>query len=369
MISFLIKSTICLGLLWSFYKLILENESIHRFKRFFLLGCIPFAFIIPFIDIETNAGIYTLSNEVLSPIMIQPPISASNQIDYVIPITIIYVLISIFFMGRLILAIKTFYNKKESGNQVRWDDLNIVLVNDDVQPHAFLQDIYLNRKQYEQGNIPRQLLNHEAVHVRQFHSLDILFIEIAIAIFWWNPILRQFKKAIQLNHEFLADQEVIIESDITSYQRLLLTQIKCTKNYLASSIYYITTKKRLEMMMKKTSKVRALFRRISVIPLFYLLLMTFSNTAIAQGKGASTTQMNEYKVLVKSLQDNNGNWMRISKTKAEKALKILNIMSQDQIDQIKEENLYLPPPPPAPPKPIAPPTPPSPSGGNDDGLT
>lgn len=38
MLVFLLKSTACLAIFLVFYKLLLERESIHHFKRFFFWG-------------------------------------------------------------------------------------------------------------------------------------------------------------------------------------------------------------------------------------------------------------------------------------------------------------------------------------------
>jgi len=48
MVLYIVKSFICLLFLVSFYKFFLERENMHHFKRFFLLGSLVFAVIIPF---------------------------------------------------------------------------------------------------------------------------------------------------------------------------------------------------------------------------------------------------------------------------------------------------------------------------------
>ena len=50
---YLLKSTCILGLLLIFYRIFLEREAIHNFKRFFLLGAVLVAILIPSIEFTT----------------------------------------------------------------------------------------------------------------------------------------------------------------------------------------------------------------------------------------------------------------------------------------------------------------------------
>ena len=49
MLFIILKSSTCLATLMVFYKLFLEKESIHHFKRFYLLGALLISAVIPFI--------------------------------------------------------------------------------------------------------------------------------------------------------------------------------------------------------------------------------------------------------------------------------------------------------------------------------
>src|SRR5690606_39609713 len=64
------------------------------------------------------------------------------------------------------------------------------------------------RNEYENNQIDQELFVHEKAHITQKHSLDILFIEALQILFWFNPLIYLYKKAMKLNHEFLADQKV-----------------------------------------------------------------------------------------------------------------------------------------------------------------
>ncbi|WP_141384658.1 M56 family metallopeptidase, partial [Flavobacterium flevense] len=125
---------------------------------------------------------------------------------------------------------------------------------------------------------------HELIHVNQKHTLDILFIEILKVIFWFNPIFIFYKKAIQLNHEFLADEKVVkSHNNVPFYQNLLLSKANVNPTYyLASNLNYSVTKKRLIMMTKNTSTTRALLKKGILIPLLTALVFSLCTKVVAQ---------------------------------------------------------------------------------------
>ncbi|NER19135.1 M56 family metallopeptidase, partial [Spongiivirga citrea] len=146
-------------------------------------------------------------------------------------------------------------------------------------PHTFLNYIFINKAEYEQDKINEELLLHEYEHVKQKHSYDILFVEFLQLFFWFNPFLYLIKKSIKLNHEFLADNAVLkTDIEIHKYQELLLKTVGLAHpTFLSSSINYSITKKRLKMMTKSNHKVKRWGFTFLLLPLFAVLLYSFSS--------------------------------------------------------------------------------------------
>jgi hypothetical protein len=130
--------------------------------------------------------------------------------------------------------------------------------------------VFVNAEDYKNGRITKELLLHEFAHITQRHSLDIIFVELLQIMFWFNPLILLYKKAIRLNHEYLADSAVLnADIDLSGYQKLLLNFVfRNNSIYLASSFNYSLTKKRLLMMTKNNSSKMAMLKKIAVIPLF-----------------------------------------------------------------------------------------------------
>ncbi len=128
------------------------------------------------------------------------------------------------------------------------------------------------------------MLWHEQTHARQRHSIDILIIQSLQVVLWFNPLLHITKRAIKLNHEFLADQGVLNKgAKVSFYQQLLLEfSSKKPKQQLASAINYSSIKKRFTVMKTQTSKSTMVLRSLVLLPLLAITLYGFSNTLVVE---------------------------------------------------------------------------------------
>lgn len=290
MTDFLLKSTLCLGLLYAVYFFLLEKEKMHHFNRFFLLFSLVFSLIIPFISFE----IYVESVETITHGIVQAmPISSvpiEEKTDYLfIILWCIYGVVTTILLIRFVANLIKIQRKINSNTTDRIQNSTLVLLNEKVLPHTFLNSIFINKNDYENRKIEAELYTHELTHVSQKHTLDILFIEILKTIFWFNPILILYKKAIQLNHEFLADEKVVKSyNNVPFYQNLLLEKASWNKTfYLASNLNFLVTKKRLIMMTKTASAKIILLKKIALLPLLTGLIYFLCVETVAQQKSKS----------------------------------------------------------------------------------
>lgn len=278
---------------YAVYKLWLENEKMFRFNRAYLLGSLIFSFIVPLqlfsfkslfenklITIQLEGIMIKASNAVLD----------KNNIDQTISFVLIgiYVAVTLLLVCRFILNLYSFHKKSKRNEIQLINGEKVILIQEAILPHSFWKSIFINKNEFKNGKIPLELLAHEKAHLQQKHTLDILFIEVLQIVFWFNPLLLFYKKAIKLNHEFLADEAVNNQFDsVKSYQKLLLDfASQKTTIALASNINYLITKKRLLMMTKKESPIKMVFKIIAVTAVYILSLFIFSVESIAQTNDA-----------------------------------------------------------------------------------
>ncbi|MCZ6593938.1 MAG: M56 family metallopeptidase [Bacteroidetes bacterium] len=303
---FLIKSAVCLGILFVFYKLFLERENIHNFKRFYLLGTLVVAYFIPFITftkyIEVQKGVVPLlTSETLT--------VASSEIIPIIDYLPL-VLWSIYGLGVLFFTLKFGSNLFGIIQKIRENPLyknkNFfhVLLKTPTTPHTFFSYIFLNKHKFEANEIPEEVLLHEQAHACEKHSLDVLFIELLQIVFWFNPLIYFIKHSIKLNHEFLADRAVLSNGiDTANYQNILLAFSSNAGPPLpivigmANSINYSFIKKRITVMKTHTSKRAIWLRSIFLLPLLAVLVYGFSTKEIIEMESTpSISQINAQKV-------------------------------------------------------------------------
>ena len=281
MLIYLLKSTVCLLAFSLFYKLFLEKENIHVFKRFYLLGSLALSFYIPLITfttyIEQPVIDFQVSNSFTPNTMEVIPVEEPTNW---IPILLwfLYGLGTLFFAVKFLLNLYRLIEKIRSNEKVQHKDYVHVLLLKHIVPHTFMKYIFLDKQAFDNYNIPQEILLHEQAHAQQKHSLDILFAEFLQILFWFNPLIYSIKKDIKLNHEFLADHEVIKQGyNAKNYQTILLSYSSKPSGYpLESSFNYSSIKKRFTLMKTHTSKTALWLRSFFVLPLLAMLVYGFS---------------------------------------------------------------------------------------------
>lgn len=289
MINYLLKSGILLFIFYAVYKLWLENEKMFRFNRGYLIGSLVFSLIIPLQLFSFNPFIGNSLNSIqLEGIVIRTTnVITDKTTIYALmtyALSLIYVIIATVLSIRFILNIYSFYRKSKINKTQIMNGEKVILIEEPILPHSFWNTIFINADDFENKKIPSELIVHEKAHLIQKHTLDILFIEVLQIIFWFNPLLILYKKAIKLNHEFLADEAVNHQFNSVSYYQNLLLDIASNKTNvaLASNINYLITKKRFLMMAKKQSPIKITFKVFTVGVVYSLLLLAFSTKTIAQ---------------------------------------------------------------------------------------
>jgi beta-lactamase regulating signal transducer with metallopeptidase domain len=289
MITYIIKSASCLALLLFFYHLILEKEKMHSFNRFYLMVGVIISLLIPFVTItieaisETTIAVQATGQQPFIIEKISPQIieESYNYTNYFIGF---YLLISSILLIRFGRNLFKIIQKVRLNQKVKHQNATLILVDDKILPHTFWKAIFINKKDYENGEIEEELFTHELTHVTEKHTIDVLLIELLQIVFWINPLFIFLKKAIQLNHEFLADDKVInLHKNTFQYQHLLLNKAAWNNEYyLASNLNYSLTKKRLKMMTTQSSHTKIWMKKLAVIPLVAGFIFLFAERVEAQ---------------------------------------------------------------------------------------
>ena len=310
---YLLEAGISLALFYLIYLLLVKDDTFYQLKRFYLLGSIILALLIP--KLPSANWTSSLERTVVPQRIqnVQNPI-AHNAFETIVittipnpanfnlrdrkPVSFLSVLFLFYLVGAGFMFFRLSSNLFQIFNLVGKHDLEqyrkyiIVKLNNSYPTFSFFRYIFLN--EHGLSNEDRtEILFHEETHIKQGHSFDILFIEICKILLWFNPIMWLYKNSLVKVHECLVDECVIgLKSvDIINYQSLLLTQyLSNIKIELAQPFNYSFIKFRIKMMTKTKSKWWAKFKLVLALPVIILSLLAFTNCH----KKASKVEMSYY---------------------------------------------------------------------------
>jgi len=283
LLTYLLKLSVGLAAVFLFYRLVLQPLTFYNWNRWFLLIYSLLCFFIPFIDISpvlernnwSDTGLLQwvpVINETASGEPQQPVGSVWGLWD----MTVLILLsgMSLMFL-RLLLQFLSYFRMTKRAVLVSTGPMRVYQVNEAIAPFSFGRSVFINRELHSEAEL-REIIRHEFVHIRQQHSLDIIWSEVLCLVNWFNPAAWWLKKAMRQNLEFIADSKVL-EHGISKkeYQYLLL---KVTGNYqysIATPFSFSSLKKRIAMMNKLQSAKVNLLRFLFILPLLALILVSF----------------------------------------------------------------------------------------------
>ncbi|MEO7767879.1 MAG: M56 family metallopeptidase [Ferruginibacter sp.] len=278
------KTSICLAIVFLFYRLLLKQITWYTWNRFFLLAFAAFSFIAPFINI--NFFIESGQLEFIPMVNFVQHISdkaPSNQLtnhvamNYWKLLSVLYIFIGLLLFIRLIIQILSIKKIKSEANLTLTGEVEIYHIPKPILPFSFLKSIFINQHNYNNTEL-QEIIDHERVHVREKHTFDVLITELICIVNWYNPFAWLIKKAIRENLEFIADDAVIQKGfDRKSYQYLLLKVTGVVPSSIVNNFNFTSLKNRIRMMNKTKTGRLHLLRFALVVPLATILLLAFRN--------------------------------------------------------------------------------------------
>lgn len=299
MIAFIIyqlKVALCIAFFTLIYFIWLRKETFHKFNRFYLLSVLLIAFILPAIKLRSFVPDFMMIRSgIIEVVNVYPggtPASTGGSgisPDHIL--TSIYILISIVVAGYFLThLLKMLYTIKRYGT-TRRGNCKLILLPEGSASFSFFHYVFISSDTVPSG-YNEQVMQHEFTHARQWHSLDVLIIQLIKIFHWFNPFIFLAEKALKETHEYLAD-ETVLEQDGRSgrYKLLLLTQVFGLRpgifNFFNSSLI----KNRLLMMTKEKSPPLRKLKYLTVIPLVLLLAIIFNCTEKTTDSFGSETEV------------------------------------------------------------------------------
>lgn len=279
MINYILQVILFQVLFLAIYDVFLSKETFFSKNRGYLLVTPILSFCIPFLKIPTfkkvvqEDFVIALPEIVLSPQkVIQTSIEATTYEQSVNAINIIFwvgvSLFALLFLLKLVHVLKLIYKS----DKLKTTDATLVLLPKNSKAFSFFNFIFIGKAIKEEQK--EQIIQHELVHTKQKHTLDLLFFELLKIIMWFNPMIYLYQKRITLVHEYISDEIASTKETKESYVNGLLVSFFQVDNIGFVNQFYKKSllKKRISMIMKRQSKKINQLKYLLLVPVLCSML-------------------------------------------------------------------------------------------------
>ena len=278
--TYLLQSGACLTLFTIVYWLFLRRETFFTLNRIYLLAAALLSFLLPMFRLPSPFFQTVIVLPASLPGGPAPAAAVPASSALLSPLSfllLIYLSGVAFLLARFFLRLANIVRTIRACGCRRQQGLRLVLCRNGGEPFSFFHFVFLDRADLPDREFNR-ILCHELVHVRQLHSLDIIFSELITVIQWFNPFVWPYKRSLRETHEYLADRAVIAQGcSRTGYQLLIVEQhvggklLDYASNFRNSQI-----KRRLRMLSCEESKGLARLKPLLLLPLALVLVLALA---------------------------------------------------------------------------------------------
>lgn len=294
-LPYIIKSALTLALLYTCIMPLLEKETFHRLNRIIVLGCLLLSFIIPLIHFTsgTNQTIDMVRQAVQLPeILIDGNANKQSVWSLTDILICIYTLDGVAMLSLTAIQTMSLMLRLRRCEHITDNKGNVIVLTDyATSPFCLFHYIVMSHDDY--ANNRCFVLTHEQEHIRLRHYIDLIILQFATIIQWFNPFVWLIGKNLKAIHEFEVDEAVLNKGiDATQYQKFLV--VKAVGNRLqpfANNLNKESLKRRIIMMNQKKSNRWMMLKALFIIPVATLAVSVFANTTdmSSMAKAVNTT--------------------------------------------------------------------------------
>ena len=281
---YLLKVSLALSVFYLFYRVALRDGTLLRLNRAVLLGSVAAAFVLPsftltfhrtrpLTEVTQVADLLPVTHPLVTEVFSLPTPTVKPAIWLCI-VALAYLVGVCWVAGRLLRSILSVRRILRSGERVSSKDgNNVVVVDRDIIAFSWMRNIVLSRADWLSGR--REIFDHECAHVRLRHSCDLLLVDVAAVLQWFNPFIWMLREDLCAVHEFQADAAVLDRgADLKGYLFLLVQKAAAEQGYtIANCFSNSILKNRFRMMSRPASNPARAWRLLVCVPLLSLVML------------------------------------------------------------------------------------------------
>ncbi len=293
-------STLAAGLLYGLYCLTLRRDRWLQLNLWYLLVAIGFSMVFPFIKLPDGLGqasqsvasveeyLVTMNEVEIS--AITAPRTLGVMVDlYLVGVALCAVYLLFQLAAQVVIVIRLRRRHKVYRASDGFDiprGAALMLLDDDTATYSFFNHIVVGTRGLNDDEV-RCILAHESLHVRQGHSVDLLFARLLCCLMWFNPFAWLIMREIRAVHEFLADAASIGACGREGYLHLLYRQTTGTGyGHITNNFKSINLKKRIVMMNKSKTRYGA-WKALTALPVAAVLMVVGCKPAVTENPDTS----------------------------------------------------------------------------------
>jgi TonB family protein len=300
------KVNIALAVFYLLYVLLLRKDTFIRLRRYYFLSAIIFSLAYPFFTVTALGNLmdfrstapetetFVMIGELSMGEMIIDDADQASPIDWTAVAKNVLLAGIVFLSLRFVWQLCSIIRIKRRSEKRKLFGQSIYHLADEITPFSFFNWIFIHTEKHSEEEL-KQILLHEQTHVHQWHSVDVMLMEMVCILFWYNPTVWLMKRDMAINLEFLADNAVLqkgIDTQQYQYHLLQLTYhesaVQIVNNFNVPQL-----KQRIIMMNSNKSPMRKLAKYLSVLPLALLLITANSMYAQTNETQQETTPPQE----------------------------------------------------------------------------
>lgn len=292
MTVWILKSTLLLTAFYAFFMLFMRKTTFFRFNRIVLLAGTVACMLLPLIKFNTGSmaemlGLSATDAVLQLPRIVIPEVLVTGSpeaegtavskgfFDWGTLLLWVYAAGSTAALTFSALSLFRIIRIVRNNPGFRYKGRTVHTPEAPLPSFSFLNHIVISRSDYERHP---EILLHEYMHTRLRHSVDVLFMSLVCALYWFNPLVWIMLSELRMLHEYETDEAVLKHGiDATQYQLLLVRKAVGDRRFLiANSFNHCKLKNRITMMQKLKTSKWARLAYIACLPLFALILSSSS---------------------------------------------------------------------------------------------
>lgn len=285
LLNYLIEANIGLCIFLAGFGLLLNQGTDFKLKRTYLMFAIVASLVFPLLHFQGVERIVPSLGDYLPETWLPEIVVQANGVatrpEHPLSIHVFDVIKAIYVTGVLATA-ALFLVRLASLLRMIWQSplsrmgsLRIIESGENKSSFSFFRFIFIGQANQLSRHEKELIIQHEGIHVRQWHSIDMLLVNVLGIFCWFNPIIPIYKKIFIQLHEFEADARAVEDRDLNDYCSLLAKVALLSADYtLANHFSNSLTIKRIEMMRTMKSKIRAWKIAVAglTVPLFFFVV-------------------------------------------------------------------------------------------------